>query len=157
VELLRTPDARFSGLPGWPYDPSFVVVGGIRIAYYDVGNPRSAPVLLLHGEPTWSYLYRTVLPPLVDAGHRVIAIDLVGFGRSDKPTSRTDYTYQEHTRWLESVVVDHLGLTDISLFCHDWVACSGCDWSPTTAIDSRVSPRQTPFFRLVSNHQEGTS
>ena len=120
MELLRTPDARFSGLPGWPYDPSFVVVGGIRIAYYDVGNPRSAPVLLLHGEPTWSYLYRTVLPPLVDAGHRVIAIDLVGFGRSDKPTSRTDYTYQEHTRWLESVVVDHLGLTDISLFCHDW-------------------------------------
>ena len=120
VEPLRTPDARFSGLPDWPYEPSYVIVGGIRIAYYDVGNPRSAPVLLLHGEPTWSYLYRTVLPPLVDAGHRVIAVDLVGFGRSDKPTSRTDYTYQEHTRWLESVVVDHLGLTDISLFCHDW-------------------------------------
>ncbi len=120
VELLRTPDDRFAGLPGWTYTPSYVTVDGVRIAYYDVGNPRSSPVLLLHGEPTWSYLYRTVMPPLIDAGHRVIAVDLVGFGQSDKPASRSDHTYERHTEWLESVVVDHLDLTDVSLFCHDW-------------------------------------
>jgi haloalkane dehalogenase len=100
--------------------PFYVTVDGVRIAYYDTGNQEASAVLLLHGEPTWSYLYRRVIPPLITAGHRVIAIDLVGFGRSDKPTSRGDYTYQRHVEWLESVVVDHLDLTDINIFCHDW-------------------------------------
>lgn len=120
MDLLRTPEDRFLGLPDWPYPPSYVTVDGVRIAYYDTGNPEASAVLLLHGEPTWSYLYRRVIPPLITAGHRVIAIDLVGFGRSDKPTSRGDYTYQRHVEWLESVVVDHLDLTDITMFCHDW-------------------------------------
>lgn len=120
MDLLRTPDDRFASLPAWTYPPSYVNVDGIRIAYYDVGNPQSPVVLLLHGEPTWSYIYRSFIPPLVAAGQRVIAVDLVGFGRSDKPVSRPDYTYQRHLKWLESVVIDHLNLTNVTMFCHDW-------------------------------------
>jgi len=114
MDLLRTPEDRFLGLPDWPHPPSYVTVDGVRIAYYDTGNPEASAVLLLHGEPTWSYLYRNVIPPLITAEHRVIAIDLVGFGRSDKPASRGAYTYQRHVEWLKSVVFDHLDLTDIT-------------------------------------------
>jgi haloalkane dehalogenase len=120
MDVLRTPEDRFAGLPNWTYTPSYVLVDGIRIAYYDVGDPESPVVLLLHGEPTWSYLYRSFIPPLLAAELRVIAIDLVGFGQSDKPVSRGDYSYQRHVGWLESVVIDHLELTDITMFCHDW-------------------------------------
>jgi len=120
MHVLRTPRDRFEGLPDWTYTPSYVTVDGVRIAYYDAGDPQSSVVLLLHGEPTWSYLYRTVIPPLIAAGLRAIAVDLVGFGQSDKPASRADYTYLRHVGWLESVVVDHLDLTDVTMFCHDW-------------------------------------
>ncbi|MER6946073.1 alpha/beta fold hydrolase [Nonomuraea sp. NPDC000554] len=100
LEALRTPDERFDGLPDYPFEPHHVEVGaGLRVHYVDERPAVAAPgetVLLPHGEPTWSYLYRHVIPPLVAAGHRCVAADLVGFGRSDKPASRFAYTYQSH-------------------------------------------------------------
>lgn len=120
MEALRTPDSRFANLPGYPFASHYVEVAGLRIHYVDEG-PRGVapPVLLLHGEPTWSYLWRRVIPPLVEAGHRVVAPDLVGFGRSDKPVRREDYTYQHHVDWMQWFI-ETLGLWDISLVCHDW-------------------------------------
>jgi haloalkane dehalogenase len=120
MDVLRTPEACFAGLPDWTYTPSYAQVDDVRIAYYDVGHRQSPVVLLLHGEPTWSYLYRYVIPPLIAADLRVIAVDLVGFGQSDKPVSRGDYSYQRHVGWLESVVIEHLDLSDITMCCHDW-------------------------------------
>lgn len=121
MEILRTPDERFAGLPGWPYESRFAEVGdGLRMAYVDVGPPAGRPVLLLHGEPSWSYLYRSMIGPLADAGLRVIAPDLIGFGRSDKPAAREDYTYASHMMWLTTLVVDVLGLRDVVLFGQDW-------------------------------------
>ncbi len=125
MDLLRTPDDRFADLPDWPYEPRYAQVatgdgGTIRMAYVDEGPADAAPVLLLHGEPSWSYLYRHMIPPLVAAGCRVIAPDLVGFGRSDKPASRDDHSYAAHVGWVRELVLDHLGLRDITLFCQDW-------------------------------------
>ena len=120
MDFLRTPDDRFSELEGWEYQPHYVTVDSLRVAYYDIGAADAPVALLLHGEPTWSYLYRSIIPPLVDSGLRVIAVDLVGFGRSDKPTAPTDYTYQRHVDWLTAVVVDHLNLHSVTLLCHDW-------------------------------------
>ena len=120
MDVLRTPEDRFGVCPtGRTHRPmSSSTVSGSLTTTSDI---RQSPVvLLLHGEPTWSYLYRSVIPPLLAADLRVIAVDLVGFGRSDKPVSRGDYSYQRHVGWLESVVIDHLDLTDITMFCHDW-------------------------------------
>ena len=114
MESLRTPDARFVGLADWPFAPRYVEVDGLRIHYIDEGPPDAPPILLLHGEPTWAYLYRKVIPPLVTAGHRVLAPDLVGFGRSDKPVQQSDYTYARHVAWLEGVL-DRLELQQITL------------------------------------------
>ena len=120
MEALRTPDDCFAGLADWPYEPNYVEVGdGLRMAYVDEGPRDAAPVLLLHGEPSWSYLYRKMIPPLVEAGHRVVAPDLIGFGRSDKPTEIGDYTYKRHVGWTTSLV-EQLDLTEITLFCQDW-------------------------------------
>jgi len=97
VHLLRTPDDRFAGLPDYPFEPHYVTVAGdVRVHYVDEGPADAAPVLLMHGEPTWSFLYRKVIPVLVAAGHRCIAPDLVGFGRSDKPTEVADHSYARH-------------------------------------------------------------
>jgi haloalkane dehalogenase len=124
MELLRTPDERFAGLPGWSYDPHYAEVTAedqtARMAYVDEGPRGGRPVLLLHGEPSWSYLYRSMIEPLVAAGLRVIAPDLVGFGRSDKPAAREDYTYARHVGWLTDLVVHYLDLTDVILFGQDW-------------------------------------
>ncbi len=124
MELLRTPDERFADLPGWSYDPHYVDVTAegqtARMAYVDEGPHDGRPVLLLHGEPSWSYLYRSMIGPLVAAGRRVIAPDLIGFGRSDKPAAREDYTYARHVGWLTDLVVTHLDLTDVVLFGQDW-------------------------------------
>ena len=106
VDVLRTPDDRFAGLLGWTYEPHYTDVpqgdgaGALRIHHVDEGPPGAPPILCLHGEPSWGYLYRKMIPPLVAAGHRVLVPDLVGFGRSDKPTARTDYTYQRHVDWM---------------------------------------------------------
>jgi haloalkane dehalogenase len=119
MEILRTPDERFANLPGWTFAPHYVEVSGLRLHYVDEGPRTAAPVLLLHGEPSWSYLYRKMIPVLTAAGHRVIAPDLVGFGRSDKPASRADYTYQRHVDWMAGFL-HALDLRDITLFCQDW-------------------------------------
>jgi haloalkane dehalogenase len=119
METLRTPEDRFADLPGFPYEPRYATTSdGLRMAYVDEG--AGPTVLLLHGEPSWSYLYRTMIPVLVDAGYRCVAPDLIGFGRSDKPTELTDYTYARHVEWLRSVLFDALDLSDVALFCQDW-------------------------------------
>jgi len=119
MECLRTPDERFTDLPGYPFAPHYTEAGGIRIHYVDEGPRDARPVLMLHGEPSWSYLYRKMIPIVAGAGHRVVAPDLVGFGRSDKPVRREDYTYQRHVDWMRHVLVT-LDLRDATLVCQDW-------------------------------------
>jgi len=124
MDVLRTPDSRFENLPGFAFAPRYLTVddsegGQLRVHYLDEGPADAPPVLLLHGEPSWSYLYRKMIPILVAAGHRVIAPDLVGFGRSDKPSKRSDYTYQRHVDWMQSVL-EQLNLQQITLVCQDW-------------------------------------
>ena len=119
MDVLRTPDERFADLPDYPFAPHYIDVGALRMHYLDEG-PEDAPVvLLLHGEPSWSYLYRRMIPVLTEAGLRAVAIDLVGFGRSDKPTRRADYSYQAHVDWTWAAI-EAIGLTDITLVCQDW-------------------------------------
>ncbi|HEU5227723.1 MAG TPA: haloalkane dehalogenase [Ktedonobacteraceae bacterium] len=119
MEILRTPDERFNNLPGYDFAPHYVEVDEVRIHYIDEGPEDAAPVLMLHGEPSWSYLYRKMIPIIADAGYRAIAPDLVGFGRSDKPTSREDYTYQRHVDWMRGLM-RALDLKQITLMCQDW-------------------------------------
>ena len=124
MHVLRTPDARFDGLDGYPFAPHYATITAddetpLRIHYVDEGPRAPAPVLLMHGEPSWSYLYRKFVPPLVAAGHRVVAPDLIGFGRSDKPAARTDYTYERHVDWMAQWL-KRVDLHDITLFCQDW-------------------------------------
>lgn len=123
LQILRTPDERFVGLPGYSFTPHYVDVdaGGatLRVHYIDEGAKSAPVVLLLHGEPSWSYLYRHMVPVLTASGLRAVAIDLVGFGRSDKPADRTDYTYQAHVDWMRGAI-DAIGLRDITLVCQDW-------------------------------------
>lgn len=119
METLRTPDERFAGLAGFPFEPHYIEVDGLRIHYLDEG-PRDAPiVLMMHGEPSWSYLYRKMIPPVAAAGLRAIAPDLIGFGRSDKPVRREDYTYQRHVDWMRGFL-ERLDLRGMTLVCQDW-------------------------------------
>ena len=122
MKIVRTPEDRFTNLPDFVFVPRYAQVThddvALRMAYLDEG---SGPVmLLLHGEPSWSFLYRSMVPPLVEAGFRVVAPDLIGFGRSDKPVEADDYTYARHVGWLRSLFFDTLDLRDITLFCQDW-------------------------------------
>lgn len=119
MDVLRTPDTCFDDLPDFSFAPHYVEVDGLRIHHLDEGPVGAPAVLLLHGEPSWSYLYRWMIPVLVDAGLRAVAIDLVGFGRSDKPARREDYTYQSHVDWTWAAI-EAIGLTDITLVCQDW-------------------------------------
>ncbi len=119
MELLRTPDERFAALRDYPFSPHYVDVDGVRVHHVDEGDAAAAPILLMHGEPSWSFLYRKMIPALVAAGHRVIAPDLVGFGRSDKPAQAGDYTYARHVAWM-AALLERLDLKDITLFCQDW-------------------------------------
>lgn len=119
MDVLRTPDERFADLPDFPFAPHYVQVGELRMHYLDEGPADGPVVLLLHGEPSWSYLYRWMIPVLADAGLRAVAIDLVGFGRSDKPTDRGDYSYQAHVDWTWAAI-EAIGLGDITLVCQDW-------------------------------------
>jgi len=125
VNILRTPDSRFSSLPDWPFASQYTDITDtatgqvLRMAYVDEGPRDGRTVLLLHGEPSWSYLYRHMIPKLVTAGYRVLAPDLIGFGRSDKPADRDDYTYERHVAWL-SQWFTALDLRDVTLFCQDW-------------------------------------
>ena len=124
MKALRTPDARFENLPDFPFAPHYVDIDNLRMHYVDEGPADAEPVLLLHGEPSWSYLYRHMIPPLADAGFRVIAPDLIGFGKSDKPTNKDDYTYAAHVSWMQQFV-NELDLNNITLFCQDWGSLIG--------------------------------
>lgn len=120
MSVLRTPDDRFANLPDYPYPPRYDEVGGgLRLHYLDEGSPDAPVVLMMHGQPSWSYLYRRMIPPVVAAGYRVLAPDLLGFGRSDKPADRDAYTYENHVacmlEWL-----DRRAVGDVVLFCQDW-------------------------------------
>lgn len=117
MDVARTPEERFRHVPDFPWEPAYVDVDGLRIAYLDEGDGR--PVLLMHGEPSWSFLYRKVVPPLLDAGLRVVAPDLVGFGRSDKPTDPDVFTYARHVEWM-SGWLEAVGIGDVTLVGQDW-------------------------------------
>lgn len=140
MEILRTPDERFADLPDFPYEPAYVELDGIRVAYVDEGPADAHPVLLLHGEPSWSFLYRTMIPVLLDAGARVVAPDFVGFGRSDKPAAVTDYTYARHMAWTGGLL-DALDLREITLVGQDWGGLIGL---------RLVAERPERFARVVA-------
>lgn len=124
MKALRTPESRFANLPDYDFEANFVAVDGLRMHYIDQGSHSGDVVLLLHGEPSWSYLYRHMIPPLRDAGLRVIAPDLIGFGKSDKPTRKSDYSYAAHVAWMRRFV-EALDLMKITLFCQDWGSLIG--------------------------------
>lgn len=129
MDVVRTPEGRFADLPDYPFEPHYVEVAAsdtdpVRMHYVDEGPRDGRPVVLLHGEPTWSYLYRTMIPPLVEAGYRVLAPDLIGFGRSDKPTSPDDYTYLRHVEWV-TAWFEALDLRDVTAFVQDWGSLIG--------------------------------
>jgi haloalkane dehalogenase len=119
MEILRTPDERFENLPGYNFTPHYVEVDGLRVHYLDEGPSDGEPVLMMHGEPSWCYLYRKMIPIITAAGYRAIAPDLIGFGRSDKLPNREDYTYQRHVDWMTGFV-KALDLQNITLVCQDW-------------------------------------
>ena len=130
VDFVRTPDSCFEELPDWPYEPQYVEIDGLRQAYVDEGPADGEVVLLLHGQPSWSYLYRDMIPVLTDAGYRVIAMDHLGMGRSDKPTDIERYSYRDHVDRLDGFITE-LGLTDINLFVQDWGSLIGLNVAGT--------------------------
>jgi haloalkane dehalogenase len=125
MKTLRTPDERFTGLPGFDFAPNYVEIadsegGTLRVHYLREGDPDAPVVLLMHGEPSWCYLYRKMIPVLAGAGLQVVAPDLVGFGRSDKPSERSDYTFARHVEWMRDMLFDRLHLRAVTLVCQDW-------------------------------------
>jgi len=125
VKTLRTPDERFANLPDYPFAPNYLdLAPDLRMHYVDEGPEDAAPVLMLHGEPSWSYLYRWMIPVFTDAGLRAVAPDLIGFGKSDKPTKLTDYSYQQHMDWL-TAWMEAIDLRGITLVCQDWGSLLG--------------------------------
>jgi haloalkane dehalogenase len=126
VELFRTPDERFHDLPGYDFEPRYADVDGLRMHYADEGAGR--PVVCFHGEPTWAYLYRKMARPLIDAGHRFVAVDMPGFGRSDKPVDRRWYSYDRHVEHVTRVL-DELDLEDATVVVQDWGGAVGLRWA----------------------------
>lgn len=125
MQVLRTDDEHFAHLPEFPYAPRYCELpdqdgGVLRVAWVEDGPAEADPVLMLHGEPSWSFLYRRMIPTLVEAGHRVICPDLVGFGRSDKPTRIEDHTYARHVEWMRALAFDVLDLRQVTLVGQDW-------------------------------------
>ena len=141
-EFVRTPDEFFADLPDFPYAPNYVDINGLRMHYVDEGPQDGQVVLLLHGQPDWSYLYRKMIPPIVTAGHRVIVPDMIGMGRSDKPTDIDTHTVDAHAGWWKTMI-DALELQDITLFAQDWGGFTGL----------MVVARHPQYFRrvMVSN------
>lgn len=140
MNILRTPDERFNNLPAYPFSPNYLEVKGLRMHYVDEGNKSSSEtVLMLHGEPSWSFLYRKMIPIVAEAGYRVIAPDLVGFGKSDKPAERSDYSYQNHVEWLTGFI-KNLQLKDITLVCQDWGGLLGL----------RIAAENPELFKRIS-------
>ncbi len=137
MEILRTPDDQFTDLPGYPFEPHYVDVpvdadgegfdegATLRVHHLDEGPADGPVVLLLHGEPTWSYLYRHMVPVLTAAGYRCVVPDLVGFGRSDKPAEQSDHTYARQVAWMRAALFDALDLEDVTFFGQDWGSLIG--------------------------------
>ena len=124
MEILRTPDERFGTLAEYPFEPHYAQLGELRMHYVDAGPRDGSPVLMLHGEPSWSYLYRKMIPPFAAAGYRALAPDLIGFGKSDKPSATSDYSYQAHVDWLVAWI-EQLDLRNVTLICQDWGSMLG--------------------------------
>ncbi len=125
MRILRTDEARFRDLPDYPFAPHYLdVEPGLRMHFVDEGPATASPVVMLHGEPSWSYLYRHMIPVVASAGHRVLAPDLIGFGKSDKPANVGDYSYQRHIDWLAHWL-ESLKLTNITLVCQNWGSLLG--------------------------------
>lgn len=123
--VYRTPEDRFTGLPDFPFEPHYrELASGLRVHYIDEGPRDGRPVLMMHGEPSWCFLYRKMIPPVAAAGFRVLAPDLIGFGKSDKPTSKGDYTYARHVAWMQEWF-EALDLRDVILACQDWGSLVG--------------------------------
>ena len=121
MHVLRTPEDRFVDLPDFGWEPRFVDTSdGLRVSCVDEGDVGLPVVLMLHGEPSWSFLYRSMIPVFLNAGFRTVAPDLIGFGRSDKPSAVEDYTYARHVEWMRSALFDALDLTNVTLVCQDW-------------------------------------
>lgn len=161
TEFVRTPDDCFNSLPDWSYDAKYVEIDGLRQAYVDEG-PKDAPVfLLLHGQPAWSYLYRKMIPVLVESGYRVIAMDHLGMGRSDKPIDIDDYSYLAHNDRLERFI-QALELQDINLFVQDWGSLIGLrvaglnpEWFARIAVGNGALPMmESPPYPDVENPNE---
>jgi haloalkane dehalogenase len=134
VGVFRTPEERFEGLPGYEFEPHYAELDGLRLHYLDEGgaNDGAGPVVCFHGEPTWAYLYRKMLPPLVAAGHRVVCPDYAGFGRSDKPTERDWYSYDRHSE-LVSALLAGLDLSEVVVVVQDWGGPIGLRWAVENA------------------------
>lgn len=125
AKVHRTPDARFVDIPDYPFDPRYHVLGdGLRLHYVDEGPRDATPVLMMHGEPSWSFLYRKMIGPTVNAGYRVLAPDLIGFGKSDKPTSKDAFTYAGHVAWMREWF-EAMELENVILACQDWGSLIG--------------------------------
>lgn len=140
MAVLRTPDERFENLPGFSFEPRYVDLNGLRMHYVDEGPRDGKVVLMLHGEPSWSYLYRHMIPVFAEAGFRAIAPDLIGFGRSDKLSRQSDYTYKAHVDWMVAFI-KQLGLQEVNLVCQDWgsliglrVAAENQQWFASVAL-----------------------
>ena len=142
MEQLHTPASRFLDLKDYPFQPHFIEVNDLRIHYLDEGPASADPVLLLHGVPAWSYLYRKIITRIKEAGIRAVAPDLVGFGKSDKPKNENFHTYQSHINWIYDLIIS-LNLKNITLFCHDWGALIGL----------RIAAQNPEIFKgiIVSN------
>lgn len=154
METFRTPDDRFQNLPGFPYEPVYREWRGMRLAHIDEGDAAapSSPVVMLHGEPTWSYLWREVMRPLLEAGYRCIAPDLPGFGRSDKPTDAAWYSYDEHTAAI-CALFEELDLRDVTLVVHDWGGPIGLRVA-TTELPERVGRIVAMDTGVFTGHQK---
>ncbi|MHA1726769.1 MAG: haloalkane dehalogenase [Promethearchaeota archaeon] len=124
MDILRTSEGRFENLPGYFFKPHYININGFRIHHVEEGPKKSEKILLMHGEPTWAYLYRHMIPILADKGFHIIAPDLIGFGRSDKPKNQTDHSYRKHVEWITKWL-KAIDLKDITMFCQDWGSLIG--------------------------------
>ncbi|MDX2009229.1 MAG: haloalkane dehalogenase [Myxococcaceae bacterium] len=163
LEYVRTPESAFDATrAAFPFQPNYVEVEGLRLAYYEAGaNSTGETIVLLHGQPDWAYLYRKMMPPLAAAGHRVIAVDLMGFGHSDKPLAQKVHTYEQHVAWVKALFAS-LDLQNVTLFCQDWGGLIGLRIvgdepqrfarvvAANTTIPLFVPPAENPYFLPAS-------
>ena len=156
IDYVRTPDERFDGLDDFAYEPKYGNVDGLRMAYIDEGPEDAHPILLLHGEPSWSYLYRRMIPVLLDAGYRVVAPDLIGFGRSDKPTDPGYYTYARHVANVEYFLDATLD-RPCTLFAQDWGGLIGLQLVGLQPERFDRSSSATPDCRSVRRSARGST